>query len=102
MRARFDESPEWLAGQFATLLDSATATPDRAPGSLKLISPSAGIQSQSWNRTESVYPQDSGLHELFSKRAAAIPETIAIVSGHRTWTYAELDFMDHSYCRRIA
>ena len=47
------------------------------------------------------YPDDSCIHELFSRQAAATPERIALVDARADWTYAYLDQLTNRLARRL-
>ncbi len=49
------------------------------------------VQSLELNRTESDYPRDIAIAELFSQQAARTPDAIAVAAGDRQLTYRELD-----------
>src|SRR5699024_2017951 len=51
-----------------------------------------------WNNTDSAYPRDATIHELFEKQALARPEAIALESEHGTITYKKLN----EYANQIA
>ncbi len=44
-----------------------------------------------WNRTDSPYPRDLCVHEVFERQAAATPNATALVFEDARWTYRELN-----------
>lgn len=44
-----------------------------------------------WNRTETDYPRDKCIHELFEEQAERTPDAVALVSANRRMTYGELN-----------
>ena len=44
-----------------------------------------------WNQTQRVFPTDACMHQLFEAQAERTPEAIALIDGHREWTYRELN-----------
>ncbi|MCP4261672.1 MAG: amino acid adenylation domain-containing protein [Planctomycetes bacterium] len=44
-----------------------------------------------WNNTQSRYPQDRCIHQLFEEQVEKTPEAIALVSGQERLTYGELN-----------
>ena len=44
-----------------------------------------------WNATDTDYPGDKCVHELFEAQVAKTPEAIAVVHEERQLTYAELN-----------
>lgn len=51
-----------------------------------------------WNDTESGFPENRCLHELFEAQARSTPDCPAIVAQTRCWTYRQLD----EYANRVA
>ena len=43
-----------------------------------------------WNETQSAYPEDRFVHELFEAQAEGTPDKIAVVCGNQSSTYREL------------
>ena len=83
---------ERLLGHFHTLLTGIVACPDQHPGRLPLLT--APEQQQllvEWNRTQSSYPNDKCIHQLFEAAVRRYPDAIALVSGEQQVTYAELN-----------
>ncbi|MCY9769144.1 AMP-binding protein, partial [Paenibacillus alvei] len=48
-------------------------------------------QLEIWNRTETAYPRDLVIQELFEEQAAVRPEAVAVVDEDRRLTYGELN-----------
>ncbi|MDQ0416436.1 amino acid adenylation domain-containing protein/non-ribosomal peptide synthase protein (TIGR01720 family) [Croceifilum oryzae] len=46
---------------------------------------------EDWNRTQTEYPRESTIHELFEKQVKCVPEDIAVVYKEQQLTYRELD-----------
>ncbi|HLX70088.1 MAG TPA: amino acid adenylation domain-containing protein, partial [Verrucomicrobiae bacterium] len=44
-----------------------------------------------WNHTDTNFPRENCVHDLFTAQAAATPDAIAVVCGNRSLTYRELD-----------
>src|SRR5699024_8063091 len=51
-----------------------------------------------WNDTDSEYPREATIHEMFEEQALKRPEAIALGSEHETITYEELN----KYANQIA
>ena len=89
---------ERLLDHYRTLVEAATAEPDRLISSLRLM----GEREQQrmlvdWNATARDFPRDATIHDLFSAQALRRPRAVALAGG-RTWTYEELD----GYADRLA
>ena len=81
-----------LVGHFESLLEAIVAEPDRKIGDLSMLSEAEGHRLLvEWNDTETEYPPDKGVHELFAEIAARTPDAVAVEDGRRTVRYGELD-----------
>ena len=76
---------------FETLLEGFAATPERRISELPLLTEEESRQLLAWNDTAAEEPNPSRVHELFERRAAALPEAVAVAFEDRRVTYAELD-----------
>ena len=54
-----------------------------------------------WNQTESDYPSDKTIHELFTEQVNKTPDTIAVVCDDQQLTYAELNQRSNQLARYI-
>ncbi|MFP2929328.1 amino acid adenylation domain-containing protein, partial [Pyxidicoccus sp. 3LG] len=74
------------------LLENAVAYPARRLSELSL-QPTAERRRVlvEWNATTVDYPRDASVHSLFEARAASTPDAVALESGGRSLTYAELE-----------
>ncbi|HYR09716.1 MAG TPA: amino acid adenylation domain-containing protein, partial [Longimicrobium sp.] len=57
---------------------------------------------EEWNRTEAGYPRGLCMHELFEAQVRRTPDAVAVVSGDRSLTYAELNARANRLARRLA
>ena len=82
---------EALAGRLIRLLEAAVASPDRAIGSLDILSASEReTLLRAWNDTgRAIVP--ATLPELFAAQAARTPDAVAVVCGEHNLTYGDLD-----------
>ncbi|WP_437952734.1 amino acid adenylation domain-containing protein [Sorangium sp. So ce296] len=55
-----------------------------------------------WNATQTAYPRDACIHELFEAQAARTPDAIAAVEDGEALTYRELDRRANRLARRLA
>jgi aspartate racemase len=83
---------ERLKTHFEVLLASAAATPDVSIAALPLI----GAQEQQqilldWNNTETSYPRDKCIQDLFEEQVRRNPSAVALVFKDRQLTYDELN-----------
>ena len=80
-----------MMDHFQMLLEGIVADPDRHVLDLPLLTAVEQQQLKEWNTTQSEYPQNVCIHELFEAQVLQTPETIAIVAGDRQFTYRELN-----------
>jgi len=81
-----------MVSHFLTLLEEALDHPDRRVSALELMSVEEREQlAYLWNDTQSIYPQDRLVHELFELQVERRPEAIAVVCEGEEITYAELN-----------
>jgi amino acid adenylation domain-containing protein len=79
----------WL-GHYTTLLEGFAGDANQLVSRLPLLSETEHRQLTEWNDTQSDYPRDRCVHQLFEEQAAATPAAIAAVCGDQQLTYAEL------------
>jgi amino acid adenylation domain-containing protein len=83
---------ERMAQHFETLLQSIVAHPHQSVSSLPLLT--AAEQHQlcvEWNSTQTPYPHDQCLQELFEAQVERTPEAVALVSEETHLSYRELN-----------
>src|SRR5207244_1479745 len=85
------ESVEALAGRLIRLIEGAIAAPERALGSLDILSAAERETIlRGWNATFHPVPATT-LPELFAAQAAKHPDAVAVVFEEETLTYGELE-----------
>ncbi|MBD1920353.1 amino acid adenylation domain-containing protein [Microcoleus sp. FACHB-831] len=81
-----------MLAHFKTLLEGIVANPEKRLASLPLLSEAELHQLLvEWNDTQTDYPQDKCIHQLFEKRAEQNPDSIAVVFEDESITYGELN-----------
>ncbi len=81
-----------LSDQFQTLLASAIALPEAAISQLEILKPSDRHQLLfEFNQTQTDYPSDKCIHQIFAEQAADTPDNIAVVFENQQLTYQELN-----------
>ncbi|MEU9887506.1 amino acid adenylation domain-containing protein [Sphaerisporangium sp. NPDC051011] len=81
-----------LLGHYRTLVQDATASPDRPVARLRLLTDAELRRTLvEWNATRTDLPYDVCLHEAFEARAAEAPDAVAVVNGAERWTYARVN-----------
>ena len=83
---------ERMARYFEILLTDIAAHPDRAIGSLAMLSENEQRRMLvEWNDTAAAYPSRSCIHELFEAQVARTPDAIAVEFATSTLTFAALN-----------
>ncbi|HSK78149.1 MAG TPA: amino acid adenylation domain-containing protein, partial [Thermoanaerobaculia bacterium] len=91
-----------LADRLLRLLAGAAAVPQLRVGDLPLLTTAEERQILvDWNATETPFPRDLGLHELFEAQAARTPQAAALIHGARRVSYGELDAWADRLARRL-
>ena len=86
------ETAENFGIHFKTLVEKALKYPERRLSELSLISKSELAEHlYSFNATDSPYPNNILIHNLFEKQVLKTPQNIAIEFGNQHLTYKELD-----------
>ena len=81
-----------LISHFLGLLEDASEHPDRRVSALEMMSDAEREQlAHVWNDTQSVYPRNRFVHELFELQVERRPEAIAVVCEGEEITYSELN-----------
>ncbi len=83
---------ERMGGHFQTLLEGIAANPDRRISDLPLLTGSERHQLLfEWNSTQTDYPQDKCVHQLFEAQVEKTPDAVAVVFEDAELTYRELN-----------
>ncbi len=81
-----------MIGHFQTLLESIVADPGLPISRLGLLTDSErDWLLVDWNNTESDYPKDECIHQLFENQVEQTPDAIALVFEDRQLSYRELN-----------
>ncbi|MFB2880052.1 non-ribosomal peptide synthase/polyketide synthase, partial [Floridanema aerugineum] len=89
----FDGSTiERMIGHFVTLLEGIVANPLSAISQLPMLTSSEQQQLLvQWNNTQTDYPVDKCLHQLFEEQVLKTPQSVAVVFENQRLTYSELN-----------
>jgi amino acid adenylation domain-containing protein len=101
---RFEpETIERMLGHLQTLLEGMARRPESRLSSLPLITEQERTQIlQDWNDTARDYPLQVCAQHFFEEHAQASPEHAALVDGHRTISYEELNAQSNQMARRLS
>ncbi|MBH8563641.1 amino acid adenylation domain-containing protein [Nostoc sp. CENA67] len=81
-----------LAGHFQTLLQAIITNPEQRLWDLPLLTTSEQHQLLAeWNDTESEYPQDTCIHQLFESIVEKTPNAVAVIFENQEITYQQLN-----------
>ena len=81
-----------MVGHFQTLLEGIVANPQAQVSKLPLLTAAERQQLLvEWNNTNSDYPQDKCVHQLFEQQVEKTPDAIAVVCDREQLTYKQLN-----------
>ena len=81
-----------MVGHFQTLLEGIVADPEQKISQLPLLTqPEQHQLLVEWNQTQTDYPRDACIHELFEAQVERSPDTVAVVFEGEQLTYRELN-----------
>src|SRR5262249_18238315 len=81
----------YLIGHFQSLLESVIASPTAKVGELEMLTAAERRQLFiEYNSTETEWPRDRFVHELFSEQAERRPEAVAVICREEHFTYCKL------------
>ena len=88
----FDASTiDRMVGHLQTLLEEIVANPEQPVSKLPLLTASEQHQLVEWNKTQTNYPQDKCIHQLFESQVERTPDTVAVVFENQQLTYGDLN-----------
>ncbi|MEH2068924.1 MAG: amino acid adenylation domain-containing protein [Nostoc sp.] len=81
-----------MTGHFQTLLETIVSNPNHRVEELSLLTQSERHQLLvEWNDTQTNYPQDKCIHQLFEEQVQHNPNAVAVVFGNQQLTYQQLN-----------
>ncbi|MGB7709692.1 MAG: amino acid adenylation domain-containing protein [Microcoleus sp.] len=87
-----DSTIKRMASHFENLLSAIVAAPDMTVNELPLLSKTERHQLLvEWNNTQTAYPQDKCIHQLFEEQVKITPNAIAVIFEEQQLTYLELN-----------
>lgn len=91
-----------LIGYYTHLLMQLVETPGQPYHSYSLLNADQYNQLiHQWNATESAYPRDRMIHQLFQEQVARTPHALALVFGKQKLTYQALHEKSNQLARHI-
>ncbi|RYZ40479.1 MAG: amino acid adenylation domain-containing protein, partial [Myxococcaceae bacterium] len=110
LRLKLQYRPERIRGDAAArllshwrmLLKEMIARPEQRLGDVSLLSEAERHRVLvEWNDTATAYPREATVHALFEAQAARTPDTLAVVYGEDSLTYAGLDSRANRVAQRL-
>ena len=80
-----------MLGHLEGLLKGIVENPDAAIWQLPLLTPGEQLQLAEWNRTQTDFPKDQCIHDIFTQQVEKRPNAVALEFQTQRLTYAELD-----------
>lgn len=81
-----------MMGHFQTLLEGIVAAPEQCLSDLPILTETERHQLLvEWNDTQTDYPKDLGIHQLFEAQVERSPDAVAVVFEDQQLTYRELN-----------
>ncbi len=80
-----------MVGHFEFLLKGIVDNPNQPINTLPLITEAERQQLHNWNQTQTEYPHDQTLVELFEQQVAKNPNNLALVFESQSLTYQQLN-----------
>ncbi|XYI02142.1 amino acid adenylation domain-containing protein [Sorangium sp. So ce1128] len=97
------ETIERMLGHLGLLLEGIAEGAERPIADIPLLTPEERRRmTVEWNATQTAYPRDACIHELFEAQVARTPDAVAAVEGGEVLTYRELDRRANRLARRLA
>ncbi len=90
-----------ITGHLMRLTEAAVRHPEEKIALLPLLASGEEAFLAEWNRTESPYPAEKCLHQLFEDSVAANPSHIALTYGSAQLTYAQLNQRANQLARHL-
>jgi amino acid adenylation domain-containing protein len=87
-----DRTIDRLVGHFQTLLQGMIVSPEQSIMTLPMLTAAEReLLLETWNDTQTAYPHDRCIHQLFEQQVEQTPDAIAVVFNEQTLTYRELN-----------
>ncbi len=91
-----------MLGHLKTLLEGIVADPERCSSNLSLLTRDEQQQLLiDWNSTQTDFPRDHCVHELFEAQVKTTPDATAIIYEDKTLTYRELNTRANQLARHL-
>jgi len=86
------ETIERMSWHFVSILQSIVKQPQIRLDEIEMLTESEKkVMLSAFNNTETIYPKDKTIHELFEEQVAKHPDSTAVTYGEQQLTYQELN-----------
>jgi amino acid adenylation domain-containing protein len=82
---------ERFIGQFQVLLEGIVSQPAQSLSQLPLLTEAEQQQLLAWNKTQTDYPKDLSIIDLFQAQVEKTPDNIAVIFEEQSVTYQQLN-----------
>ena len=97
-----DSTIKRMASHFENLLSAIVTHPYKTVNELPLLSETERDQLLiEWNNTQTAYPQDKCIHQLFEEQVKITPNAIAVIFEEQQLTYLELNQKANQVARHL-
>jgi len=90
-----------LLGHFETLLAAMADDPDRRLFEIPMLTDADGRQLAEWNDTDTTYPCDATIQQLFEEQVRRAPHAVAVSFGGDHLSYDQLNRRANRLARRL-
>lgn len=80
-----------MQGHWQTLLEGIVANPNQVIEKLPILTVAEENQFFEWNNTQTEYPQNLCIHQLFAEQVEKTPDAVAVVFENEYLTYQQLN-----------
>ncbi|MEL4012530.1 amino acid adenylation domain-containing protein, partial [Bacillus velezensis] len=96
------ETAERISNHFVSVLREISNNPEVPLNQIDILTDDERhLLLGQFNQTETVYPKDKTIQQLFMEQADRTPERTAVVCGHETLTYRELNERSNQIARLL-
>jgi amino acid adenylation domain-containing protein/non-ribosomal peptide synthase protein (TIGR01720 family) len=82
---------EKLLAHLETIVDQVIANPNILVNDIDILTQAERTQLMEWSHRPIEYPRESTVHSLFEQQAEKTPNRVALMLGHETLTYEEVN-----------
>ncbi|WP_350307472.1 amino acid adenylation domain-containing protein, partial [Photorhabdus viridis] len=89
-------------GYLHAVLQAMVAQAQQSVGTIDILAPAERrLLLETWNATETAYPEQLCIHQLFEQQVEKTPEATALIAGDKTFSYTELNTRANRLARQL-